>query len=199
MASNRELQQLAEAGADELNALCIDLASGLGQRIIEAQAGMRSSGFEAHARGGATSDPTVALALRGADLARLHHAEMERLLRRIATAARRAAEIGRLYPAPRVATDDDRRVLERVNGTKAQGCASCARVSASDGLPRWEPTDLRLAGPTDVSGRLSAPMWLCRWCVDRVSQWGRLPTPEELRCHHERGRVPWPDDVERPQ
>jgi hypothetical protein len=197
MTSNRELLRLSNDAADELNEFCWHMAHGLAHRIDEHTGELRAASMLV--RAGGVSDPTALGAeRRSKDVARQHLAEMERCLRKVTSAVRRLQQIAACYPEARVANDEDRRHLERLNGTRADGCASCARLSAADGLPRWEPADSRRNGPTDVSGRLSEPLWLCRWCVDRVELWGRLPTPAELGTHHAGQRVPWPADVARP-
>lgn len=197
--SSGELSSLANRAADALNLLCMDLAHGLADRIWEAEEGLSAGSLEAGHSGGSYADPTAVAALKGPDVARRDRLELERLLRRLVSSAVRAADIAAAYPEAHVADDRTRRLLERLNGAKAQGCESCARLATPDGLPRWEPTDVRRDGPTTVFGRLEAPMWLCSWCADRVQQWGRLPTPGELEAHHAGKRVAWPSDVERPR
>lgn len=196
--SSGELSSLANRAADALNLLCMDLAHGLADRIWEAEQGVSASSWDAGHGAGSYADPTATAALRGPDVARRDRVELERLLRRIVSAAVRASDVAAAYPAVHIADDRSRALLERMNGVRAQGCESCARLRTADGLPRWEPTDVRRDGPTTVFGRLSAPMWLCSWCADRVQSWGRLPMPGELEAHHAGKRVSWPADVTRP-
>jgi hypothetical protein len=70
------------------------------------------------------------------------------------------------------------------------GCESCARITAPNGKPVWEPPDIRRKGKTTVGGRLKEPMLLCRWCSDQVGINGDtgnknnpLPTRDELAVH----------------
>lgn len=197
MTTNR-LAELANLAADELNGLCMDLAHGLANRLSEATGELHARSYDGSSWRSAYADPTPSAALRPPDRAARDRADLERLLNRLVAAARAASAIAERYPPAHVAVDADRRALEAMNGTRADGCASCARLRASNGLARWEPPDSRLQGATTVAGRLSEPMVLCSWCRDRVTQWNRLPTLAELEAHHEGRPVRWPSDVDRP-
>jgi hypothetical protein len=199
--SNRALAELATVIATDLAELCAAFRAGLGQRLTEAELGPPASATDRGGRSGwAThADPTAAAALAGLgfDLAAAHRHELNSCLTDARARIRRALAIAAAYPPPRAAGEADRLALGRLNA-RPPGCQSCAQLRSPAGERRWEPLDSRRAGPTDVGGRLPIPQLLCRWCVDRVSQWGRLPTLAELELHHRGSHVPWPDDVERP-
>lgn len=198
--SNRQIAHAAHAAADDLGELCAAIDHGLLARIVEAEAGPPAGRFDrSSARGGgAGSDPTGDAALRRVDASGAHRAELARCVLRARGAIRRARQLAAGYPEARAAGAGERAELARVNGRGEPGCGSCARLQVAPGVPRWEPRDSRFAGPTSVAGRLAGPMVLCVWCHDRVAQWGRLPTVDELEAHHEGRRVRWPTDVPQP-
>lgn len=200
MTANRDLIVTANTTADELGALCAELAHGLLQRITEAQGGLAAARPERiGTRGVSLADPTAVSAMRGLDLAAAHRNELEHCIGRARTAIHRALDIAAGYPEPREPDAGARAALSRLNDHSDPGCESCARVAGPAGGPRWEPPDARLDGHrTDACGALDRAMWLCRWCHDAVRRWGRLPTLAELERHHDGKRVPWPADVERP-
>lgn len=174
------------------------MLGGLLQRISEAEGGLRAGRFEPMGSPGSHSDTTASWALRGTDMAGQHRVELAQSMGRAQRALMEALSIASLYPPPRIADDEDRAALARING-REPCCENCAQLRLRDGMARWEPIDSRLAEATTVGGRLVEPALLCVWCVERTRAWGRLPNAEELARHHDGRRVPWPADVERPE
>lgn len=202
-------RQVAEALADlgviaRHFAAVTDGGTGNLQRLHDMQAGLRAANYDADT-GGVRSgpghgDPTGEAAVTNIDVPGrdLHRGDM--LLARI---SRDVAELRRLYSAygpPRAAGEAERAALARKNDRGEPGCDSCARTEVAKGVPRWVAPDPKWKAPTDMDGRLAKPMWLCRWCYDRVGLWGRLPSVAELELLHEKGprAVGWPKDVPHP-
>lgn len=167
-------------------------------RMRDAQAGTQAQRFDAQRSGPAVPDPTFVAAARGIDPASRDILELDRLGNQLVALIESLWDIVDRYPPPRSATAADRLALGRENSRGENGCQNCARIEGERGGPRWSPVHPKLHDATDVGGRLAAPMLLCRWCYDRVGQWGRLPSPSELQRYHRTGRVPWPPDVPRP-
>lgn len=168
-------------------------------RMRDAQGGPQAQRFDAQRSGPSVPDPTYAAAVRGADAATRDIAHLDRICNRLVALVDEAWQIADRYPPPRSATEADRLALARENDRGEDGCANCARIEGERGGPRWSPVHPKLHDATDVGGRLAEPMRLCRWCWERVTEWGRLPSPAELQIHHRGRRVPWPADVPRPR
>jgi hypothetical protein len=193
---NDRLTALAEA----VTALRAAIVSGALQRMAEATVGPPAASITGGGgRSGLFADPTAAAALSqgstGDQLGTLHRAELDRLIQRATDLVQQAVALTTLYPEPRVADASDRAALARINGRQEPGCDNCARILGPAGTSRWEPIDSRLSNPLAVGDEA---MWLCAWCNGRFKAWGRLPTPDELRRHHNGQIVAWPADVERP-
>lgn len=201
--NDRNLPTFAHETADRLGELCAALDHGALGRMAQARTGVPAARYDR--TGGRTdlvADPTassaIALVEMGQEAAAAHRREIERMVIRARGCLDRALQLVALYPEARTASEADRLALARLNHRAEPGCESCARVEGPAGGPRWEPIDSRLAGPTDVAGRLAEPKALCRWCHDCVSRWGRLPSERELERHHDGKRVGWPADVPPP-
>jgi hypothetical protein len=167
-------------------------------RMRDAQGGTQAQRFDAQRSAPTVADPTFAAAMRGVDPAGRDIEALDAIVKRLAGLVDEAWSIVDRYPAPRSATASDRLALARENSRADDGCQNCSRIAGERGGPRWSPVHSKLRHATDVGGRLAEPMLLCRWCYDRVVQWGRLPSPAELQKYHRDGRVPWPPDVPRP-
>ena len=182
--------------AEELDA--VEAGTTIMGRIRDAQNGPQAQRFDTQRSGPSVPDPTYAAAVRGPDLASRDLVRLDRLLVGLERSVVQLLDLVDRYPAPRPANDADRLALARSNDRGDDGCQNCARIEGERGGPRWSPTHPKLAGPTDVGGRLSTPLSLCRWCYDAVVAWGRLPSETELQRHHRGEVVRWPPDVERP-
>jgi len=197
--NDRQRIQLAGATGDRsaLLAQVLDVVSQDGTTVMgrmrDAQGGLRARQYDATQSGGRRRDTTFAG--MGADRALADERELDQCIEAAARSINRAWAIAASYPPAHVATAGERRSLGLGDGPY---CESCARTNRGDGSPRQEPIRPDLSGPTDVGGRLPMPALLCDWCYRAVSDWNRLPAPDEVERHHTRGRVPWPDDVPRP-
>lgn len=153
-------------------------------RIRDAHAGQPSAvsydGDKITASG--TSDPTARAALT-TDHAKIHLAELQRAIHTAHSSLERALAIVHTY-TPRPPSALDRARMADANDPR---CECCAQLDVADGMPRWEPpvTSTR----STVSGRLTEPAWLCRWCYDHVAQTGVKPTVDELDQHHSGQRI----------
>ena len=184
----------ATALGEAVTLLRAALVSGVWQRMTDYADGPATRPLDAPARnGGAISDPTATAALRTtAAMGANHRLEFEMALNDARHALRRALAIAALYPAR-----DAHALVTLAKGDP--GCENCARTKGPSGAPRFELVHPKLLARTTVGGRLARPLYLCRWCYDRVILWDRLPTTAELTAHHNGRRVPWPADVPRPQ
>jgi hypothetical protein len=164
-------------------------------RLVDSQPGLSAN--HGDGSGGAISDPT-GNAVERPD----QPAHDLRNLDGHLIAALRALDKSRVvlsnYGPPRPAGEADRLALARENTRPEPMCAECATISEphSD-LPFSKPPDPRRVGPTDVGGRLPAPLVLCAWHVNFVEANGRLPTSRELAVYRDTGRVRVHDPAQR--
>lgn len=132
------------------------------------------------------SDPTGDAAM-DTDVAAIDLDNLRRAVKRLKDAAELVENIISSYPGRRKANAYERQQTADENAPR---CESCHRIEIAKGVPWWvEPLTQERS---TVSGRLSAPMWLDRFCYDHVVKTGIIPSEAEVEQHRAGKRIHCP-------